>query len=223
MSSDENLWYRIGYALERAKVPSAARERPRAARPRRARAGTRPEPRDASADFLGDDLVMAGIAALAARLLDAWQPRRKAGFKRLAWAGAAGAAAALLLDVLKPMLRGRPELPALDRDTVDRLLGGVGQGLIYAAVVEPRLPGHPVVKGALFGSAEYAAAATGGLAHLLGAHAPQGRLPLVGRFLEDVDSHDRELVEHLAFGVALALLYGSSPSSNGMEPVDESE
>lgn len=223
MSSEESLWYRIGYALESAKIPSAAPERTgsnRSVRARGRRRAAEPSPREG---FLGDDLVTAGIAALAARLLDSWQPSRKAGINRLVWAGAAGATAALLLDVLKPILRGEPALPALDRDLADRLLAGVGQGLVYGALVEPRVPGPALVKGALFGSAEYAAEAAGGLAHLLRAHTPQGKLPFVGRIFEDADPRDRAYLEHLAFGVALALLYGSSASSNGTDAKDEGE
>jgi len=212
MTSEESLWYRLGYALEGAKVPTAPGKADAGKRPARRR---RPAPAAESGGGAGDELVTAGIAAVAARLLDAWEPRREVGFKRLLWAGAAGAAAALLLDLVKPVLRGEPELPALDRDTADRLLAGVGLGLIYGAVVEPRVPGSPLLKGALFGSADYAAEAAGGLTRLLHAHAPQSRLPFVGRLFEDADPHDGAYLEHLAFGITLALLYGSSPSSNG--------
>ncbi len=224
MSSEESFWYRVGYALESAKQPSAPAGGQRlgglAARATRERA--RPSARTGEG-LVTEELLTAGFTALAARLLDAWQPRRKAGFKRLLWAGAAGAAAALLLDVMRPILRRQPELPILDRDTGDRILAGVGQGLIYGAVVEPRVPGPAVLKGALFGSAEYATDAAGGLTHLLGAHAPLGRIPFVGKILEDVDPRDRVYVEHLAFGIALALLYGSSPSSNGTASDDEDD
>ena len=58
--------------------------------------------------------------------------------------------------------------------------------------------------------------AAGGLVGLLGAHAPQRKLPFVGRMLEEIDPHDRVYLEHLAFGVALAVLYGSSEPSNGI-------
>ncbi|MBM4184622.1 MAG: hypothetical protein FJ207_10480 [Gemmatimonadetes bacterium] len=233
MTSEESLWYRLGYALEGGKVTQTGGK----ARPRRAGRGGRPRggrteregrtrPSQAETEresALTDDLVTAGIAAAAARLLDAWQPSRKAGWKRLAWAGAAGAAATLLIDLLKPVLRGKPELPEFDRDLLERLLAGAGQGLIYGAVVEPRVPGPPLLKGALFGSAEYAAAASGGLGRLLKAHAPQARLPLVGQIFEDADPEERAYLEHLAFGVALALLYGSSPSSNGTDEEGEGE
>lgn len=224
MASEENFWFRVGYELERAKLPSAPVEGGLlgglAARAARERA--RPSVH-AGEGLVTEQLLTAGITALAARLLDAWQPKRKAGFKRLLWAGAAGAAAALLLEVMRPILRRQPELPILDRDTGDRVLAGLGQGLIYGAVVEPRVPGPPLLKGALFGSAEYAAHAAGGLAHLLRAHAPLGRIPFVGKILEDIDPRDRVYVEHLAFGIVLALLYGSSPSSNGMAPEDDDD
>jgi hypothetical protein len=162
-----------------------------------------------------------GIAALAGRLLDVWRPRRRAGFVRLMWAGASGAAAALILEAVRPLLRGEPDLLAFDRDTGDRILAGLGQGLLYGAVIEPRVPGPAVLKGALFGSAEYAADAAGGLVHVLGAHAPLRRLPLVGRMLEEIDPRDRVYLEHLAFGIALAVLYGSSAPSKGIVSEDD--
>lgn len=115
-----------------------------------------------------------------------------------------------------PLLAGRVEAPTLDRDLAEKLLVGAGQGLVYGGVVEPRIPGPSVLKGALYGSAEYAVDPMGGLAHLLGGRAPQGSLPVVADLLEGLDAHDRAYVEHVVFGIAVALLYGSSPSSNGI-------
>ncbi len=167
-----------------------------------------------------DDIVASGATAVVAKLLDGWKPRRKTAMLRLLHAGAAGAAAALLVDLLRPLLRGGSAVGPLDRQTGDRILAGIGQGLVYGAVVEPRVPGPTLVKGALYGTAEYAADPAGGISRLLGAHAPQHRLPLIGHMLEDLDPRDRVYVEHLIFGVALALLYGSgsasSPSSKGI-------
>jgi hypothetical protein len=242
MISEESFWYRVGYAIERGRRPSAPREWKRLAglAERASRvyadrgsdsssvdaangaAGTRHAPAGAEG-FALEQLVSVGIAALAGRLLDVWQPRRRAGFKRLAWAGASGAAAALLVEAVRPFLRGEPEYSPFDRETGDRILVGLGQGLLYGAVIEPRMPGPSVLKGALFGSAEYAADAAGGLVRILGAHAPQRRLPFVGRMLEEIDSHDRVYLEHLAFGVALAILYGSSEPSNGIVSDDDEE
>ena len=70
------------------------------------------------------------------------------------------------------------------------------------------------LKGALYGTVEYAANPVGGLSQLLGAHTPQHRLSVLENLLEDLDSHDRSYMEHVIFGVVLALLYGSSTSSN---------
>jgi hypothetical protein len=83
-------------------------------------------------------------------------------------------------------------------------------------VVEPRVPGHTVVKGTLYGSAEYAMDPAGGLGRMLGSRAPLRRIPVLGHLLEDLDPHDRSYLEHVAFGVALAVFYGSRPASNGI-------
>jgi hypothetical protein len=233
MVSEESFWYRVGYALERGRRPSAPREWKRLAglaeRASRVYSGTPPEapnahPKNGSAEgFAVEQLVSVGVAALAGRLLDVWRPKRRAGFKRLAWAGASGAAAALLIEAVRPFLRGESDSSAFDQDLGDRILTGLGQGLLYGAVVEPRVPGPSVLKGALFGSAEYAADAAGGLVRILGAHAPQRRLPFVGRMLEEIDPQDRVYLEHLAFGVALAILYGSNAPSNGIVSDDADE
>jgi len=217
MASEQSFWYRVGYALERARQGPPTPPQELAGLTRRAR---RERPQGGSSGGVRpptvDDLISSGIVALAGRVLDGWRPARKAGFIRLLRAGAAGAGAALLLDLVRPLLSGKAELPVLDRDTADRVLAGMGQGLLYGAVVEPRVPGPPLMKGALFASAEYATDPVGGLSHLLSAHTPQGRVPIVRHLFEELDPHDRAYLEHLVFGVALALLYGSSPSSNGM-------
>jgi hypothetical protein len=238
MISEESFWYRVGYAIERGRRPSAPREWKRLAglaerasrvyvdRGSDAAANGSTDTRHANGSaegFAVEQMVSMGVAALAGRLLDVWQPKRRAGFKRLAWAGASGAAAALLVEAVRPFLRGESEQPPFDRKTGDRILLGLGQGLLYGAVIEPRVPGPSVLKGALFGSAEYAADAAGGLIRILGAHAPQRRLPFVGRMLEEIDPHDRVYLEHLAFGVALAILYGSSEPSNGIVSDDDEE
>ncbi|MCG6957178.1 MAG: hypothetical protein LJF04_14410 [Gemmatimonadetes bacterium] len=225
MSSNQSFWFRLGYALERARrTPSRAtrrltslkeRERESTARSvanRRGRPAQRP---------VSDDLIAAGAAALAAKALDAWRPLRGTGPLRLLKAGVAGAAAALLVDLVRPLLRGTAELPVLDGSTVDRLLAGAAQGVLYAGVVEPRVPGPALVKGTLYGSTEYIADPAGGLSRLLGSQSPLRRIPVMNHLVEDLDPHDRVYLEHVTFGIALALLYGSSPLSNGIAPDDE--
>lgn len=218
MPPKQSLWFRLGYALERAREgpPAAGRSlrglAEQQAKPLKAEGESGPGPAWPSID----SIVASGASAAVAKVLNGWKPQRKASTLRLLRAGAAGAAAALLVDMLRPLIHGEPGVGPLDKETVDRLIAGIGQGLVYGAVVEPRIPGPTLVKGALYGTAEYAVDPVGGLSRLLGPHAPQHRLPVIGHLLEDLDPHDRAYAEHMVFGVALALLYGSSPSSNGI-------
>ncbi len=226
MASHDSIWFRLGHAIERARTgaPGAgkavvglshlwAKREP-------GRSVERSEgPRSALPS--ADDLMTAGVALIVDRVLGGWGRRVDPSFSKLVRAGAAGAAAALVVDLVRPLLQGNPELPVLDRRTVDRLIAGIGQGLVYGAVVEPRLPGPALVKGALFGSVEYAADPIGGLSGLLGSHTPQNRLPVIGDLLEELDSHDRAYLEHVVFGIALAVIYESNPSNNGIRPEEE--
>lgn len=218
MASQQSIWFRIGYALERARRPPPTAKRPLAGfAERMASAPGRSEDRSSQALWpSADQLIDSGVGVVVTRALKAWRPRRNVGLVRLLRAGAAGVGASLLVDLIRPLLSGRTELPTLDRYTADRILAGAGQGLVYGGLIEPRIPGPALVKGALYGSAEYATDQVGGLSHVLGAHAPQGRIPGVSHLLEHLDPHDRAFLEHLIFGIALALLYGSSPSSNGI-------
>jgi hypothetical protein len=167
-----------------------------------------------------DDLMATGVAMIVDRALGGWGKRREPGLSGLLRAAAAGAAAALLVDLVRPIIHADADLPLLDHDTAGRLLSGVAQGLVYGSIVEPRVPGPALVKGALFGSAEYAAEPIGGLSGLLGPHTPQGRLPVIGEVVANLDPLDRVYLEHLVFGIALALIYESKPSSSGIRPDD---
>ncbi len=223
MPPKKSFLFRLGYALERARQgPPAASHAVG-----RSRSQSLSQSLGQSLKGLGEtaprsawpspeDIMASGATVAVAKVLNGWKPRGKTGALRLLRAGAAGAAAALVVDLLRPLLRGDPGIGPLDKEMGDRLIAGVGQGLVYGAVVEPRVPGPSLVKGALYGTAEYAVDPVGGLSRLLGAHAPQHRLPVIGHLLEDLDPHDRAYLEHVVFGVALALLYGSSPSSNGI-------
>jgi len=168
-----------------------------------------------------DDLMAAGVTMIVDRAIGRRGGRSAPSFKRLVRAGAAGAAAALLVDLVRPLLHGKAHPPVSDGGTADRVISGIGHGLLYGAVIEPRVPGPAVVKGALYGSVEYATDSVGGLSGLLGSHAPQSRLPVVGDILDGLNSHDRAYLEHVLFGISLALIYESSPSSNGIPPEEE--
>lgn len=228
MARNKSIWFRIGHALERARGERADAARTVRGLSERRDADDRERPRsralrrgDPSPLPSADDLIATGIALVVDRALGSWGKRSEPGFTRLLRAGAAGAAAALVIDVVRPLLEGDRSFPAVDGETADRMLAGFGQGLVYGAVVEPRVPGPSVLKGALYGSVEYAVDPMGGLSGLLGSHTPQRKLPVVGGLFDGLDAGERAYIEHLAFGITLALLYGSSPSSNGIRPEEE--
>ena len=219
MASDTSIWYQLGHALERARHAAPS---PRDVVP----AGEGEDSDDGQliprpAIPSSDELMTAGIALIVDKALEGWTGRRQPGLTLLLRAAAAGAAAALLTDLIRPLLRADAELPGMDPDTAGRILAGLGQGLVYGGVVEPRVPGPAVLKGAVFGSLEYAVHPMGGLTGILGSHTPQRRIPFLGDLLDGLHGDDRAYLEHLVFGIALALIYESSPSSNGMRPDDE--
>jgi len=219
MSSKQSVWYRLGFALERARrAPASGARKLVTLKDRRPPARSEERPRRALNPLEwpnADQLVASGAVALVAKVLDAWHPRGKTGMGSLLKAGLAGAGAAAVVELVRPFLSGKAELPQLDEDSLNRILVGAGQGILYGVVVEPRLPGAPVLKGALYASAEYALDPMGGISQLLGPHAPLRRVPVLGHLLENLDAHDRAYLEHLAFGVTLAMLYRSSPASRG--------
>jgi len=226
MSSKKSVWYRLGFALERARQAPATGARKLATlkdrRPAAREDEGRRRPTNPAEWPTADQLLASGAVALAAKALDVWRPRGKTGVGSLLRAGLAGAGAAAVVELVRPLLSGRAEIPRLDEDTVNRILVGAGQGIVYGGVVEPRLPGAPVLKGTLYASAEYALDPLGGVGRLLGPHAPLRRVPVLGHLLEDVDAHDRAYLEHLAFGITLAMLYRPRSLSNGISGDDES-
>jgi hypothetical protein len=153
-----------------------------------------------------DALIAVGAGSVVTRIFSLWPSRAGPGLFRLFRAGAAGAAAAFLAELARPALTGKATVTPLEQELTDILLAGAGRGLLYAALVEPRLPGPPLLQGAAYGSLEYALTPWGGLSELAGAKAPQAKVPALAVLLKDRGA-DEHLVEHVAFGVALALLY----------------
>ena len=214
MLKNQDLWYRLGYALEstRERLPATRGAKHRKPTPirevpekvmeglaRRVLADLPPE--------VLDTIFTVGAGTVLTRVLSLWPGRGRPGIFRLFRAGASGAAAALLAELVRPVLTGKKTEKALEEELTEILLSGAGRGLLYAALVEPRIPGPPALQGTVYGSLEYALAPWGGLEELAGNALPHRRIPVLSALLRG-RGEEEALLEHLAFGVALALLYG---------------
>ena len=216
MPDRSDIWYRLGYALEtarqgRARASLDLLETGRSPRKRKDGAPTTNEPDAADETPTGalDLLLAAGTGTLVTRLLRAWPARRSPSLTRLVRAGAAGAAATFLRELLEPLLRGDPRLPTWDEGLGDRLTAGLARGLVYGAVLEPRLPGPGLFRGIAYGTTEYLMSPWGGLRSALGKNAPYAKLPVVSSLLDDPEAGEQAFLDHIVFGVALAVLYGN--------------
>lgn len=227
MSDSDSIWYRLGYSLERSRHPSVPEPlRSLAERGRdlvtRDKDGDRPDakpPADDDTDLMVL-LLTAGVGTLATRLLSWWTPRRRPGVSGMIRGAIAGAGAAYLRTLLQPLLHGRLGVEPWDEEMSGLLLEGTARGLLYAAVLDGRLPGGPLTRGTLYGVLEYAVSPWGGVEGLLGKRAPHRRVPVVGGLFErDRPEEEETLVEHVAFAVALALFYGHQ----GVPVVEEDE
>lgn len=163
-----------------------------------------------------DAAISAGAAWLVARLL---RPR-PVRWSRVVVAGVAGA---LLSEIVGRLQDDSPDperLPyaANPAELVGRMAAGVAVAAGYASIVYPRLPGSPLMRGLAFGALEIAAAPRGGLVRLA-AEAPGLRFPLQALALP-VDE-DASPAAHLAFGLALGLLYRTSGGDAGAGDDDE--
>lgn len=250
--TDDDIWYRLGYTLERSRSRSlrgplrawadhglggvlgsskdgGAEGGSPGSRPRRGSADDG-EP-DGESSLLSL-ILTAGAGTVAMRLLDLWPTRRRPGVRGMVRGALAGAGAAYLRSLLSPLLRGEVGVRPWDEDLPDELLEGAATGLVYAALLDGRLPGPPLARGAAFGAIEYAIAPWGGLEGVLGKHAPHRRIPIVRELLGPGDGEpeggepgdeaeegvagvieryaDETLVDHIAFAVALGLLYGET-------------
>ena len=199
----ESIWFQLGYALElaRRRAPAKVTMRERPERPER---GGRAESPGASAV---DQLLSAGTGIVTDRLF-ALLSGRSPGTWRVTRAALAGAAAALAMSLLRPRANGSSNGRSPNDDPAADMLVGAGRGILYSTVLEPRLPGSPLLRGATFGVIEYVASPLGGLDGILGASSPHRTAPLLAALLTTGDSPSSSLAEHIAFGVTLGLLYG---------------
>lgn len=146
--------------------------------------------------------MAAGAAWLASRLL---RPR-PVSWPRVVFAGVA---ATLLADLVGrtgegPREVGSPPYADDPEELMARLGAGVAIAAGYAALIYPRIPGPPLLRGLAFGALEIAAAPRGGLIGLA-AEAPGVRFPLQTLALP-IDE-DAGPLSHLAYGLGLGLFY----------------
>lgn len=216
MADQESVWYRIGYGLEQARGSAPRGLRLRSLTERRqdkVTSGDAPRPAGEAAGAGGEQSYEAILAALAAALgskaLRLVPARRRPGIGRLVKAGAAGAGAAVLRELLRPLVAGRADGRSLEEAVQDAAVAGAARGLLYGSLVEPRLPGPSLLRGLAFGYVEYLASPYGGLTGIAGASAPHRQVPMLASLFEDLPPGEDTLADHLAYGVALALLYGA--------------
>lgn len=201
MKKKDDVWYRLGYALETARnrVPAPAEVAKLTKAPRK-------RPADDVSNKVLDAVLAVGAGSVLTRTLSLWPGRRRPGLFRLFRAGAAGAAAGFLAELIRPVLVGEKSQVALEEELTDILLSGAGRGMLYAAVVEPRIPGPSALQGAVYAALEYALYPWGGLEALAGNQAPHKKVPVLSVLFRG--RREEELfLQHLAFGLALALLY----------------
>jgi len=197
MQKNKDLWYRFGYALEtaRGRLPT----------PKGGKKG-KPSPRDDASRKVLDALLTVGAGTVVTRVLSLLPGQRRPSLFRLFRAGAAGAGAAFLSELLRPALVGSERDATLEEELTDILLSGAGRGLVYAAVVEPRIPAPAALKGTAYAALEYALTPWGGLEELAGSLSPHRKIPVLSILLKSRGDQE-QFLEHLAFGLALALLY----------------
>ena len=160
-------------------------------------------------------LVAGALTALAVSLVRRAGARRApVGSRSLAKGAVAGAGAAGALLLLRLLSTRRMERASDGGDSdslTGELLAGAGRGLIYAALLDPCLPGSPPLRGALVGTAHYLAAPLGGLFARMQEFSPVRRVPLVSALLEVGTAPDAPFQDYLLEGVLLGLIYGNGP------------
>jgi hypothetical protein len=140
-----------------------------------------------------------------------WSSGRRPRLTRILRGAAAGAGAAGILYAARVFLE-RTEANTDDpvREVADELLAGAGRGILYATLLDPYLPGPPVVRGTMAGTVDYLAAPIGGLFSKLQPLSPVRRIPVLSILLETGDAEDEPFLHFLLHGAILGLLYGES-------------
>lgn len=118
-------------------------------------------------------------------------------------AGVAATALADLVGSIEPDPEGEVTHFPPGAEDLPRYAAGIATAAAYAAQIYPRLPGSPLTRGLIFGTAEASLAGSGGALGLIQRYAPQLRLPLGS--LASQTSPSRGALASLAFGIGLAL------------------
>jgi hypothetical protein len=139
---------------------------------------------------------------------------------RLTHAALSGAGAALALNLFRNGKNGMSGTGQGPPDPTAELLSGAARGVLYGAVLEPRLPGSPLLRGATFGVMEYVTSPFGGLDVILGASSPHRTMPIIAALLGSSDSVAVSVADHVVFGVTLGLLYGAGSVRRGSRAVE---
>ena len=214
----KSIWYQLGYALESARHGASSARSTAEARSVPNRRGKAADPERRLISSTMDQLIATGAGILGDRLFSVLVGKRP-GTLRLTRAALAGAGAALALSLFRPGKNGTKEGGQTPYDPTEELLTGAARGMLYGAVLEPRLPGSPLLRGATFGVMEYVTSPFGGLDVILGASSPNRTMPIVAALLgpggSGVKPRAGSIIDHVAFGVALGLLYGAGRASRG--------
>jgi hypothetical protein len=205
-NDDSSPWYVLGRALGSAgsllsafdSNPDTGEEDPGAV----AQSGGGGSPVPSLPSPLTGSLVGAAGGILFTAL-ERWLGHRRPPFRRLIRGAAAGAGAAGIVVALRALMDRDDEV-----DLLDEILAGAGKGVIYASLMEPFMPGPPVLRGALAGTVDYLVSPAGGAFSRLQALSPARKIPLVSVLLEAGDAEDDPYLAFLLYGAALGILYG---------------
>jgi hypothetical protein len=160
-------------------------------------------------------LLTGGATALAATLFVRRARSRRPSSGGLLRGAAAGVGAATAVYLLHALLDRRDDDTGKPpREFTDEILAGAGRGVLYAALLAPWIPGPPVLRGAIAGTADYLTAPIGGLFSRLQPLSPIRKVPVISILLETGDAEDDPYLTFLVNGALLGLLYGR-PSRSG--------
>lgn len=214
-NGDGSPWYVLGRALGSAggllrsleSNPSDGEEDPE---PGEGGGGTGASASDLPSPVSGTLAGAGGAILLTA--LERWLGKRRPPFRRLLRGAVAGAGAAGIATAFRALVDRDDEV-----DLVDELLAGAGKGVIYASLLEPFMPGPPVMRGSLAGSLDYLVSPAGGVFSHLQSLSPARKLPVVSVLLEAGDAEDDPYLAFLLYGAALGILYGDPDEEEGPE------